>query len=109
MTFPPFPPFPAYGAVYGGGGGRGRGNFVPLFLFQLFFTYKYLGGHMGRGGRGDGYGGWGWGGWGGAEGAQWTIESRLEQFDCSHENFSVANHPHMALFKIILIRIVVSL
>ena len=45
--------------------------FVPLFLFQLFFTYKYLGGHMGRGGRGDGYGGWGWGGWGGAEGAQW--------------------------------------
>ena len=71
MTFPPFPPFPAYGAVYGGGGGRGRGNFVPLILFQLFFTYKYLGGHMGRGGRGDGYGGWGWGGWGGAEGAQW--------------------------------------
>ena len=30
----------------------------------------------------------------------WTIESRLEQFDCSHENFSVATHPHIALFKL---------
>ena len=74
MTFPPFPPFPAYGAVYGGGGGRGRGNLPPLFLFnflRLIPFQKSLGGHMGRGGRGDGYGGWGWGGWGGAEGAQW--------------------------------------
>ena len=30
----------------------------------------------------------------------WTIESRLEQFDCSHENFSVATHPHIALLKL---------
>ena len=30
----------------------------------------------------------------------WTNESPLEQFDCSHENFSVATHPHIALFKI---------